>query len=32
LPAGLKNRSVVAQLVSEYDWILKQLAERGLVD
>jgi hypothetical protein len=30
LPAGLKNRTVVAQLVSEYDWTLKRLAERGL--
>jgi hypothetical protein len=30
LPAGLKSRSVVDQLVGEYDWTLKQLAERGL--
>lgn len=31
LPAGLKNRSVVDQLVAEYDWTLKRLGERGLV-
>ena len=30
LPAELKNRSVVDQLVAEYDWTLKRLAERGL--
>ncbi|HWF20435.1 MAG TPA: metabolite traffic protein EboE [Verrucomicrobiae bacterium] len=31
LPPALKNRSVVDQLVAEYEWILKRLAERGLV-
>ncbi len=30
LPAELKNRSVVDQLVGEYEWVLEQLAERGL--
>jgi len=30
LPAGMKERSVVDQLVAEYDWTLKRLAERGL--
>jgi hypothetical protein len=30
LPPGLKNRSVVDQLVAEYDWTLARLAERGL--
>jgi sugar phosphate isomerase/epimerase len=30
LPAALKNRSVVEQLVAEYDWTLRQLAARGL--
>ncbi len=30
LPVELKNRSVVDQLVAEYNWTLKQLAERGL--
>ena len=30
LPPELKNRSVVDQLVAEYDWTLKQLADRGL--
>ncbi|MDB6020805.1 MAG: hypothetical protein JWQ04_662 [Pedosphaera sp.] len=30
LPAALKNRSVVDQLVAEYDWTLKRLGERGL--
>jgi hypothetical protein len=30
LPENLKSRSVVDQLVGEYDWTLKQLAERGL--
>jgi hypothetical protein len=30
LPAELKNRSVVDQLVAEYDWALKRLGERGL--
>lgn len=31
LPAGLKNRSVVDQLVAEYEWTLKRLGEQGLV-
>jgi len=30
LPAELKSRSVVEQLVGEYDWTLARLAERGL--
>jgi hypothetical protein len=30
LPAELKNRSVVDQLVSEYDWTLARLREHGL--
>ncbi len=30
LPPELKNRDVVDQLASEYDWTLKHLAERGL--
>lgn len=30
LPQELKNRSVVEQLVGEYEWCLGQLAERGL--
>jgi hypothetical protein len=30
LPPKLKSRSVVAQLVAEYDWTLARLAERGL--
>lgn len=30
LPDGLKNRSVAVQLIAEYDWTLKRLAERGL--
>lgn len=30
LPPALKNRSVVEQLVSEYEWTLKHLAARGL--
>jgi hypothetical protein len=30
LPPELKNRDVVDQLAAEYDWTLKQLAERGL--
>jgi len=30
MPAEMKNRSVVDQLVAEYDWTLKQLAARGL--
>jgi hypothetical protein len=29
LPAGLKTRSVVDQLVGEYEWTLARLAERG---
>ncbi|HEX3800870.1 MAG TPA: metabolite traffic protein EboE [Verrucomicrobiae bacterium] len=29
LPPELKNRDVVGQLVAEYDWTLKRLAERG---
>lgn len=29
MPAEMKNRSVVDQLVGEYDWTLKQLAQRG---
>ena len=29
LPEGLKNRDVVEQLVCEYDWTLKRLAEHG---
>lgn len=32
LPAALKNRSVVDQLASEYQWCLGQLGRRGLVD
>jgi len=32
LPPELKNRSVVDQLVAEYDWTLKQLGARGLVN
>ncbi len=32
LPPELKNRSVVAQLVAEYDWTLRHLRERGLAD
>jgi sugar phosphate isomerase/epimerase len=31
MPPELKNRSVVDQLVSEYDWTLRQLATRGFV-
>ena len=31
LPPELKARSVVEQLVAEYDWTLARLAERGLV-
>lgn len=31
LPAGLKDQSVVDQLVAEYDWTLKRLGERGLI-
>ena len=30
LPLELKSRSVVEQLVAEYDWTLARLAERGL--
>jgi hypothetical protein len=30
LPPELKSRSVVAQLVAEYDWTLARLAERGI--
>lgn len=30
LPPELKSRSVVDQLVAEYDWMLARLAERGL--
>jgi len=30
LPADLKNRDVVDQLVAEYDWTLARLKERGL--
>ena len=30
LPPEMKNRSVIDQLVAEYDWALKQLAERGI--
>jgi hypothetical protein len=30
LPAELKNRDVVDQLVAEYEWTLAQLKERGL--
>jgi sugar phosphate isomerase/epimerase len=30
MPPELKNRSVVQQLVSEYEWTLARLAERGL--
>lgn len=30
LPAGLKGRDVVDQLVGEYAWTLERLAERGL--
>ena len=31
LPPELKSRSVVAQLVAEYDWTLARLKGRGLV-
>ena len=31
LPPELKNRNVVDQLVAEYEWTLRQMAERGLV-
>ena len=30
MPAEMKNRSVVDQLVAEYDWTLKALEARGL--
>jgi hypothetical protein len=30
MPSEIKNRSVVEQLVSEYEWTLAQLRERGL--
>jgi hypothetical protein len=30
LPPELKNRTVVEQLVAEYEWTLARLAERGL--
>jgi hypothetical protein len=30
MPREMKDRSVVAQLVSEYDWTSQQLAKRGL--
>jgi hypothetical protein len=30
MPPELKNRSVVEQLVCEYDWTLRELARRGL--
>ena len=30
MPEGMKNRNVVDQLVSEYEWTLKALNERGL--
>ncbi len=30
MPTDMKNRNVVDQLVSEYQWTLKQLAARGL--
>jgi hypothetical protein len=29
MPPEMKNRSVVDQLVSEYEWTLRQLAEIG---
>ena len=32
LPTDLKNRSVVDQLVAEYDWTLARLRERGLAN
>lgn len=32
LPPELKKRSVTDQLVAEYEWTLKRLAERGLVN
>jgi hypothetical protein len=30
MPAEMKNRNVVDQLVAEYDWTLKELRQRGL--
>ncbi len=30
LPEELRAKSVVEQLVREYDWTLKELAQRGL--
>jgi hypothetical protein len=30
MPAAMKNRSVVDQLVAEYHWTLGALAKRGL--
>ena len=30
MPAEMKNRSVVDQLVAEYEWTLKELRQRGL--
>ena len=30
MPAEMKNRNVVDQLVGEYNWTLQQLMERGL--
>jgi hypothetical protein len=30
MPAEMKNRSVVDQLVSEYDWTLAELGKRGI--
>jgi hypothetical protein len=30
MPESLKNRSVVAQLVAEYEWTLRELERRGL--
>jgi hypothetical protein len=30
MPSEMKNRDVVDQLVSEYDWCLRELAQRGL--
>ena len=32
LPPELKSRSVVEQLAAEYEWLLPQLAERGLAN
>jgi hypothetical protein len=29
MPAEMKNRNVVDQLASEYDWTLKQLSQFG---